>query len=214
MENRIAGKKLLSGAIALLLSVALLLGLNALDRSLPAASEPETAEAGYVPGRDMILISIDGGQEAMELLQGGKINCIVECTPKLGSILMETALKLKAGETVVYAFEQPEAVAQVRLVFDSDLNRETEPEEIARLNRNMIHNRPLGWPQAIVPKTLPEAYRILGVKEDGTKEILAETTRVHQRLMVHGVAGRYQAIVLEILKTRGETCGLFAMDLK
>ena len=123
-------------------------------------------------------------------------------------------MKLKAGETVVYAFEQPEAVAQVRLVFDSDLNRETEPEEIARLNRNMIHNRPLGWPQAIVPKTLPEAYRILGVKEDGTKEILAETTRVHQRLMVHGVAGRYQAIVLEILKTRGETCGLFAMDLK
>ena len=123
-------------------------------------------------------------------------------------------MKLKAGETVVYAFEQPEAVTQVRLVFDSDLNRETEPEEIARLNRNMIHNRPLGWPQAIVPKTLPEAYRILGVKEDGTKEILAETTRVHQRLMVHGVAGRYQAIVLEILKTRGETCGLFAMDLK
>ena len=50
MENRIAGKKLLSGAIALLLSVALLLGLNALDRSLPAASELETAEAGYVPG--------------------------------------------------------------------------------------------------------------------------------------------------------------------
>ena len=123
-------------------------------------------------------------------------------------------MKLKAGETVVYAFEQPEAVAQVRLIFDSDLNRETEPEEIARLNRNMIHNRPLGWPQAIVPKTLPESYRILGVKEDGTKEILAETARVHQRLMVHAVTGKYQAIVLEILKTRGETCGLFAMDLK
>ncbi len=61
---------------------------------------PEIEKAGYVPGRDMILISIDGGQEAMELLQGGKINCIVECTPKLGSILMETALKLKAGESV------------------------------------------------------------------------------------------------------------------
>ena len=61
---------------------------------------PEIEKVGYVPGRDMILISIDGGQEAMELLQGGKINCIVECTPKLGSILMETALKLKAGESV------------------------------------------------------------------------------------------------------------------
>ena len=30
----------------------------------------------------------------------GKINCVVECTPKLGKALMETALKLKGGETV------------------------------------------------------------------------------------------------------------------
>ena len=105
-------------------------------------------------------------------------------------------------------------ISRIRLVFDSDLNRETEPEEIARLNRNMIHNRPLGWPLAIVPKTLPFSYRVTGIKENGEKEVLAEETQVHQRLMVHPAAGCYKAVVLEILETRDETCGLFAMDLQ
>jgi simple sugar transport system substrate-binding protein len=61
---------------------------------------PEIEKAGYEPGKDMIIISIDGGQDAIDVLKEGRINCIVECTPKLGSELMETALKLKAGEEV------------------------------------------------------------------------------------------------------------------
>ena len=59
---------------------------------------PEIEKAGFVPGKDIVLISIDGGQDAIDILKEGKINCIVECTPKLGSILMETALKLSNGE--------------------------------------------------------------------------------------------------------------------
>ena len=61
---------------------------------------PEIEAAGFVPGKDMIIISIDGGQEAIDILKTGKINCIVECTPMLGATLMETAMKLKAGESV------------------------------------------------------------------------------------------------------------------
>ena len=61
---------------------------------------PEIEQAGYTPGRDMVLISIDGGQEAIDLLKQGKINCIVECTPMLGSLLMETAQAVKEGKTV------------------------------------------------------------------------------------------------------------------
>ena len=61
---------------------------------------PEIERAGYIPGEDMIIISIDGGQEAIDILKEGKINCIVECTPMLGSILMETALALKAGKEI------------------------------------------------------------------------------------------------------------------
>ncbi len=61
---------------------------------------PEIEQAGYRPGEDMIIISIDGGQEAIDILKLGKINCIVECTPILGSILMETALALKEGREI------------------------------------------------------------------------------------------------------------------
>ena len=61
---------------------------------------PEIENAGFVPGKDIIIISIDGGQEAIDVLKKGKINCVVECTPKLGKILMETAVKLKSGESV------------------------------------------------------------------------------------------------------------------
>ena len=61
---------------------------------------PVIEEAGLTPGKDIVIISIDGGQEAINVLKEGKINCVVECTPKLGKELMETALKLKAGEEV------------------------------------------------------------------------------------------------------------------
>lgn len=61
---------------------------------------PEIEDADFAPGTDIIIISIDGGQEAIDVLKQGKINCVVECTPKLGNELMETALLLKAGEEV------------------------------------------------------------------------------------------------------------------
>lgn len=60
----------------------------------------EIEKVGLVPGKDIIIISIDGGQEAIDILKEGRINCVVECTPKLGKEVMETAIKLKNGEAV------------------------------------------------------------------------------------------------------------------
>ena len=68
------------------------------EMTLGALTEIE--QAGYQPGKDIVIISIDGGQDAIDVLKEGKINCIVECTPMLGSTVMETAKKLKNGETV------------------------------------------------------------------------------------------------------------------
>ena len=61
---------------------------------------PEIEKADIVPGEDIIIISIDGGQEAIDVLKEGRINCVVECTPNLGNELMETALRLQSGEEV------------------------------------------------------------------------------------------------------------------
>ena len=57
-------------------------------------------EAGLRPGDDVIIITVDGEQAAIDLLQEGKINCVVECTPMLGDIIMDLAKKLAAGEEI------------------------------------------------------------------------------------------------------------------
>ena len=79
---------------------------------------PEIEKAGYKPGKDMIIISIDGGQEAIDVLKEGRINCVVECTPKLGKELMETAKKIKAGEEV------DEVIHPVEVVFSDEQDLE------------------------------------------------------------------------------------------
>ena len=53
-------------------------------------------EKGILPGKDIIIISVDGEQGAIDLLKAGKINCVVECTPLLGDIIMHLAKKLAA----------------------------------------------------------------------------------------------------------------------
>ena len=57
-------------------------------------------EAGLRPGEDIIIISVDGEQEAIDLLKEGKINCVVECTPLFGDQVMELAMRLKNGEEI------------------------------------------------------------------------------------------------------------------
>lgn len=56
--------------------------------------------AGLLPGKDIIIITVDGEQEAIDQLKEGKINCVVECTPMLGDTVMQLAQKLAAGETI------------------------------------------------------------------------------------------------------------------
>jgi ABC-type sugar transport system substrate-binding protein len=56
--------------------------------------------AGKVPGKDIKIITVDAVKDGMTALAAGKINFIVECSPLLGDQLMETAKKVKAGETV------------------------------------------------------------------------------------------------------------------
>lgn len=57
-------------------------------------------EYGLVPGKDVIIITVDGQQEAIDLLLEGKINCVVECRPDIGPTVMALAQKLANGETI------------------------------------------------------------------------------------------------------------------
>ena len=57
-------------------------------------------EAGLAPGKDIVIITVDGEQEAIDLLKEGKVNCVVECTPLIGDVIMDLAKKLAAGEPI------------------------------------------------------------------------------------------------------------------
>lgn len=54
--------------------------------------------AGKVPGKDIIIIGIDGVKAAFEAILAGEMNCTVECTPLMGSFVVDTIKKLEAGE--------------------------------------------------------------------------------------------------------------------
>lgn len=57
-------------------------------------------EAGMKPGKDILVISIDGVRGAFEAMLQGKLNVTVECNPLLGPQLMQAALAVKAGKPV------------------------------------------------------------------------------------------------------------------
>ena len=55
-------------------------------------------ENGIKPGKDIVIISVDGEQEAIDRLKEGKINCVVECSPMLGEAVMDLAEKIVSGQ--------------------------------------------------------------------------------------------------------------------
>lgn len=56
--------------------------------------------AGKVPGKDILVLSIDGGKEAVQAVVDGKINAVVECNPRFGPKAFETMARLAKGETI------------------------------------------------------------------------------------------------------------------
>jgi galactofuranose transport system substrate-binding protein len=57
-------------------------------------------EAGMKPGKDILVISVDGVKGAFEAMMAGKLNVTVECSPLLGPLVMQTAKDIVAGKSV------------------------------------------------------------------------------------------------------------------
>jgi simple sugar transport system substrate-binding protein len=67
-------------------------------------------EAGKKPGKDIIIVSIDGVKGAFEAMMAGKLNCSVECSPLLGEQLMAACKDIKAGKTLPKRIQTVEGV--------------------------------------------------------------------------------------------------------
>lgn len=57
-------------------------------------------EAGLKPGKDILIVSIDGVRSAFEAIASGKLNCTVECTPLLGPQLFDAVQALANKQPV------------------------------------------------------------------------------------------------------------------
>lgn len=57
-------------------------------------------EVGIVPGKDIVIITIDGEQKIINAMKDGKINCVIECNPKLGDTIVDLTKKLLNGEDI------------------------------------------------------------------------------------------------------------------
>lgn len=58
------------------------------------------AETGRRPGRDVLVISIDGVRAAFEAMVDGTLNCTIECNPLLGPAALDAVERALAGETL------------------------------------------------------------------------------------------------------------------
>ena len=56
--------------------------------------------AGKVPGKDVLVLSIDGGKEAVQAVVDGKIAAVVECNPRFGPKAFETMQRHAKGEKI------------------------------------------------------------------------------------------------------------------
>ena len=57
-------------------------------------------ERGIRPGADIVIVTIDAEQAAIDALLRGEINCVVECNPKQGPDIVRLATLLARGEVI------------------------------------------------------------------------------------------------------------------
>lgn len=108
-------------------------------------------------------------------------------------------------EAIEYTFAEPTAVSQVRLVFDSHLNRN---------HHNMPCLYRLDEPRYRLPQTLVRAYDVIGLR--GGKEItLAHVENNRRRLAYHAVGQTLDGIRVIPRATWGAAiCRVFSLDIE
>jgi galactofuranose transport system substrate-binding protein len=57
-------------------------------------------DAGMQPGKQVLVVSVDGQRTALEAIMRGEMNATVECNPRFGPIAFDTLEKYLRGETV------------------------------------------------------------------------------------------------------------------
>jgi galactofuranose transport system substrate-binding protein len=77
--------------------------------------------AGIKPGKDVVIVSVDGIRDAFTAMMAGKLNCSVECNPLLGPQLMKAVKDFMSGK------ELPVRIVTSEVVFPAEVARAILP---------------------------------------------------------------------------------------
>ena len=119
------------------------------------------------------------------------------------------------GEAIEIRFAAPSEIHGARVIWDSELNRESMPRVGDRpFVHDMMCNKPFHMPDFYVPHAMTKAFRIEGVREDGTTEVIYRADNNYQRLNQIPLSGLWAAVRLVPEKTWGAAkCRLFSFEV-
>lgn len=125
----------------------------------------------------------------------------------------ENVFECSPGSTVSYRFSVPAEPKEVRLVFDSDLDRKTLPGDACERQHAMRSNLLPNAPVMHLPTTLCRSYRLTADTAEGTV-VLADVTDNCHRLVKIPVGIRVSALHLTLREANegGETMRLFSFE--
>ncbi len=91
----------------------------------------------------------------------------------------------KLGETIEYSFDEAQYVSEARIIFDSDLRRDTMPGSTNERGLSMRANVPDDAPVMHMPKTLVKEYKVEVTLEDGsTLEVFSDDNNLKRFVLV------------------------------
>lgn len=120
------------------------------------------------------------------------------------------------GVGITYTLPAAEMVEEVRIVFDSDLDRVTLPGDTVERIHSMRANILPDSPVMHLPLTLCRSYRLEGLTEEGNWEILVEESENRRRLVLLPVHRSLKAVRLVPLSSWGESgqTGIFSFTIR
>jgi len=123
----------------------------------------------------------------------------------------ESCWQGKIGDIIEITFAKEEQLSQIRILLDSDLDRETVGAKGNLPEKPTLANYPLDQPTVCLPKTLVKDLTVETL--DG--KVLAEVRDNHQRLLILPVQTACGGIRIRPLSTHGtQIVRIFSVDIK
>ncbi len=162
----------------------------------------------YLPGHHRPIsklcseAGLEGESDGIESLRNG-----TDRPTKNGS----NSASVPLGSDITYTLKKKSLVKEVRIVFDSDLNRDTVKGGIREVRDcPTLCNRPLNLKPYTFPATMVRSFEVLA-----DKEVIFRTESNHQRLVKIPVNRALQTLTLRPLSTYGEEkANIFSFDFE